>query len=106
MMKAWATTVLFFLLAVSAGQAADNMKVFPPAKEGMVRYVLQLPKQTDESAFNVELIIGKTVQVDERNRYFFGGKIEEETVQGWGFTLYRRWLLPQSAELPELPSPI
>ena len=89
MMKAWATTVLFFLLAVSAGQAADNMKVFPPAEEGMVRYVLQLPKQTDESAFKVELIVGKTVQVDERNRYFFGGKIEEETVQGWGFTLYK-----------------
>ena len=88
-MKAWATTVLFFLLAVPAGQAADNMKAFPPAEEGMVRYVLQLPRQADESVFKVELIVGKTVQVDERNRYFFGGRIEEETVQGWGFTLYK-----------------
>lgn len=89
MIKAWVTTVLLFLFAVSAGQAADNMKAFPPAAEGMVRYVLQLPKQADESAFKVELIVGKTVQVDERNSYFFGGKIEEETIQGWGFTRYK-----------------
>jgi ecotin len=55
----------------------------------MVRYVLRLPTQADESAFKVELIVGKTVQVDERNRYFFGGTIEEETIQGWGFTRYK-----------------
>ncbi len=64
------------------------MKAFPPAKEGMVRYVLQLPKQDDESAFKVQLIVGKTVQVDEKNRYFFGGKIEEEAIKGWGFPRY------------------
>ena len=89
MKRAWATTILLFLLAVPAGQAADNLKAFPPAEEGMVRYVLQLPRQADESAFKVELIVGKTVQVDEQNRYFFGGKIEEETVKGWGFTRYK-----------------
>jgi len=44
------------------------MKAFPPAEEGMVRYVLQLPKQNDESIFMVELIVGQTVQVDEKNR--------------------------------------
>ena len=30
-----------------------------------------------------------TVQVDDRNRYFFGGKIEEETIKGWGSGLRR-----------------
>jgi ecotin len=89
MMKAWATTVLLILFAVPAGQAADNMKAFPPAEEGMVRYVLQLPKQADESALKVELIVGKAVQIDERNSYFFGGKIEAETIKGWGFTRYK-----------------
>ena len=82
-------SVLSFLLAITDGQAADNMKAFPPPEEGMVRYVLQLPKQDDESAFKVELIVGKTVQVDERNRYFFGGRIEKETIKGWGFTRYK-----------------
>ena len=89
MKRAWATTVMLFLMAVPAGQAADNLKAFPPAEEGMVRYVLQLPRQADESAFKVELIVGKTVQVDEQNRYFFGGKIEAETIKGWGFTRYK-----------------
>jgi ecotin len=56
------------------------MKAFPPAEKGMVRHVLQSPKQDDESALKVELLVGKTVQVDEGNRYFFGGKIKVETI--------------------------
>ena len=88
-MKAvYSVTVLSFLTAMSAVQGADNMKAFPPAEAGMVRHVLQLPKQEDEAAFKVELIAGKTVQVDEGNRYFFGGKIEAESIKGWGFTRY------------------
>ena len=88
-MKTWATTLLMLVLAVRVGAAADNLKAFPPAEEGMIRLVLQLPAQADESAFKVELMIGKTVQVDEHNRYFFGGTIEEQTIEGWGFTAYR-----------------
>lgn len=88
-MKAWAATLLLFLCAVSAGQAADSMKAFPPAEAGMVRYVLRLPEQEAESALKVELIAGKTVLTDERNSYFFGGRIEEETITGWGFTRYK-----------------
>ncbi|MGQ0554532.1 MAG: ecotin family protein [Nitrospiraceae bacterium] len=65
------------------------MKAFLPLEEGMVWYVLQFPKQDDESAFKVELIVGKTVQVDERNRDFFGGRMEKETIKGWGFTRYK-----------------
>ena len=88
MKRLWTTAVLVILFAVPAGQAADNMKAFPPPEKGMVRYLLQLPKQEDESAFKIELIIGRTERVDERNRYFFGGKIQEETIAGWGFTRY------------------
>ena len=81
--------VLFLLLAPRPVSAADNnMKAFPPAAPGMVRHVLQLTEQTDESAFQVELIAGKTVEVDAVNHYFFGGKIEEQTIEGWGFPRY------------------
>ncbi len=80
--------VLSFLVAMSSVLAADNMKAFQPAEKGVVRYVLQLPEQKDEYAFKVELIVGKTVQLDEGNRYFFGGKIEAENIEGWGFTRY------------------
>jgi ecotin len=87
-MKASIATALMFLFAVSAAPAADDMKAFPPAEEGMVRYVLQLPEQADEFAFKVELLVGKTVQIDAQNRYFFGGQIEAESIEGWGFTRY------------------
>ena len=76
MKKVCSIILLAFLSAMLSVQAADNMKAFPLAEEGMVRYVLQLPKQDEESAFKVELIAGKTVEVVEENSYFFGGKIE------------------------------
>ncbi len=83
-----ATVVALFAAALPV-RAADEMKAFPPAEPGMVRHVLQLPEQADEAAFKVELIAGKTVRVDAGNRYFFGGTIEAESIQGWGYTLYR-----------------
>jgi ecotin len=80
------SSLVFF--AVMSAHSADTMKAFPPAEKGMVRYVLQLPKQDNESISKVELIVGKTVQVDEKNRYFFGGNIEKETIKGWGYPRY------------------
>ena len=91
-MKAWLAKILLFLLALPCAQAADDLKAFPPAGAGMVRHVLRLPQQADESAFKVELIVGKAVEVDANNRYFFGGRIEEESIQGWGYT---RYILPR-----------
>ncbi len=73
----------FFVINTSGLATADNMKAFPPADAGIVRHVLQVPKQNDESAFKVEIIAGKTVLVDKENRYFFGGKIEKEVIKGW-----------------------
>ena len=93
-------TALLFLSGVLLASAAEELKAFPPAEKGMVRHVLQLPKQADESAFKVELIVGKTVQVDAGNRYFFGGKIESEVIQGWGYTRYlMRQLGPMAGTL-------
>ena len=85
---AWLAIPMAICFASSTGHAADNMKAFPPAEAGMVRHVLQLPPQDDESIFRVELIVGKTVELDERNSYFFGGRIEPENIEGWGFTRY------------------
>lgn len=87
-MKAWMVATLMFLFAISAAAQADDMKAFPPAEAGMVRYVLHLPKQTDESVFKLELIVGKTVEIDAENRYFLGGQIEAESIVGWGYTRY------------------
>ena len=88
MIKALEAAFMLLLLLSPPGNAQDNLKAFPPAGKGMVRHVLQLPEKTDEEAFKVELVVGKMVQTDARNRYFFGGRIEAETVKGWGFTFY------------------
>ncbi len=84
-MKHWLIMMLSALSTMPVAWAQDYIEAFPPAQAGMVRHVLQLPKQDDESAFKVELVVGKTVQTDAHNRHFFGGEIVEETIEGWGF---------------------
>ena len=89
MIRVFFLTALVCLCTVISAQTADNLKAFPPAEKGMVRHVLQLPQAEDESLFKVQLIVGKTVEVDDVNTYFFSGKIEKETIQGWGFSRYQ-----------------
>jgi len=86
--KIYFNTIIALFSAVLSVQAEDNLKAFPPAEAGMVRHVLHLPQQKDELECKVELIAGKMVKVDKVNRYFFGGKIESETIKGWGYTRY------------------
>lgn len=79
---------LAVLLTGATAMGADNLKAFPAAEDGMVRYVINLPEQDSEDDWKVELQAGKTVSLDAANRYFFGGQLEPETIKGWGFTRY------------------
>ena len=85
-MKTLATLAL--LLTGATAMGADNLKAFPPAEQGMTRYVINLETQQNEDDWKVELQVGKTVSLDAANRYFFGGRLEPETIQGWGYTRY------------------
>ena len=78
-------TLATFSITIAMTHAADNMKAFPPAREGMVRYVLPLAPEKDEDSLKVELVVGKMVKVDAANHYFFGGAMEAVTIEGWGF---------------------
>ena len=81
--------VLLMVLPASATPEADkNMKAYPEAEKGMTRHVLKLPKEADETAMKVELIVGKTVETDGTNRHFFAGKLESQTIKGWGFNYH------------------
>lgn len=77
--------VLVLLTRAPAALAADDLRAFPPAGDGMTRHVIRLAKQEDESAFRVEVIVGKTVRTDAQNRYFFGGRMQAEVIPGWGY---------------------
>jgi ecotin len=75
-------------LVATTATAADDLKAFPPAEPGMTRYAIDLPGLPDEAVARVELVVGKTMRLDESNRYFLGGRIETETIPGWGFDRY------------------
>ncbi len=83
---AWMT--LLMVASFSLASAADDLKPFPPAGEGMTRHIIRLPKQGNEGDFKLELMMGKTVRTDSVNRHFFGGDLKTETIPGWGFDRY------------------
>lgn len=75
------------MFSFASANSADTLKPFPAAEEGSVRYVIELPELSDESAVKVQLIAGKTIEVD-CNRQSFGGNFAEENLEGWGYSYY------------------
>lgn len=63
-------------------------QAYPEAEEGMTRHVIFVEPREDESLYQVELIVGKMVMTDGVNHYFFGGAMEAEDIDGWGFSRY------------------
>lgn len=74
--------------SVMAGAVNNDLKAFPPAEPGFERFVLPLPKEAHEENLKLELQVGQTVETDAANRYFLGGRIEEDNIKGWGYTRY------------------
>ncbi|MBN2704418.1 MAG: ecotin family protein [Pontiellaceae bacterium] len=103
--KFWIAAALLSVSLLSAQAQVDNMKAYPAAEEGMVRYVVQLPEEADEALFKVELQVGKIVNTDAENRYFFSGRIEENTVEGWGYPKYEVKKLGAMAGTLMMPDP-
>ncbi|MBC7750845.1 MAG: ecotin family protein [Candidatus Saccharibacteria bacterium] len=68
-------------------ESLKNLAPFPKAPDGFQRYVIHLNPNVQDEAYQVELIVGKTVTVD-CNQHRLGGSIAEKNLQGWGYTYY------------------
>lgn len=90
-MKPIAPLCAVALVATSATSAAlaqpADLKPFPPPAAGQQRFAIRVPALPDEDARRVQVLVGKTVEVD-CNRRMFGAPVERRTAQGWGFDYY------------------
>ena len=77
---------LFLSINLTASDAAkDKYKMFPEAKEGYTRYIVDVPKTQNDYDHKVELLIGKNVMVD-CNHASFSAKVEKIALKGWGYS--------------------
>ncbi|PTS86763.1 ecotin [Pseudomonas sp. HMWF032] len=81
--------VLAFALPLAACAATpEALKPYPAASAGFNRHVIMLPAQANEDEYKVELIAGKTLDVD-CNQQRLGGQWQENSAEGWGYTYYQ-----------------
>ena len=76
-----------FAAGVSAWAQTDDLKPLPAPAAGMQRFVIRLPAVPQPDDHKVEVMIGKTLQVD-CNRQMFSAKVKQKVAEGWGFPYY------------------
>ncbi len=96
MKKILINTILIFIVIFSANNISllstsnnnSELKTFPIATENYKQVYIQVPQKNNEENFRVELFVGKYEFVD-CNSHFLLGKIEEETLEGFGYVYYK-----------------
>ena len=85
----WVAGAAMVLLAAAgtAGAQSDDLKAFPVAEPGMQRMVIRMRAVPAPEDRRVEVMIGKTIEVD-CNRHAFATSVTRNVAPGWGFTFY------------------
>ena len=83
-MKILAASSLLVVSGAMAGDGDDEMKPYPEAAEGFARAAIHLDALPNEEDHKVEVIIGKTAEVD-CNAQWFAGNLKTRVAEGWGF---------------------
>lgn len=68
-------------------ESIKNLAPFPKSQDGFQRYVIHLPANGTDETYQVELIAGKTAEVD-CNQHRLNGQIAEKDLAGWGYNYY------------------
>jgi ecotin len=90
MKRLWIGILLFSVGVAAMAAEHAELKAFPAAEEGMVRFVIVLPhkERGDDQNYKVELTAGKEILTDGANVYAMGCRIEPRPLTGWGYTFY------------------
>ncbi len=65
-----------------------DISMFPPAEEGYERFVITMDPRENESDYQVEFYVGKTMSVD-CNQHSLTGSFETLNLKGWGYSYTR-----------------
>lgn len=64
-----------------------DTSMYPQAKKGEERILIHLPELKNEEDYEVELVVGKWMEVD-CNHHTLMGELKSETAKGWGYDYY------------------
>jgi ecotin len=90
MNHAWGSLLIFaglFGAVPATGLAADDLKPFPKPEDGYRRVVIRLSAVDAPDDRRVELIFGKTLEVD-CNRQMLSAQLTRKVAQGWGYEYF------------------
>ncbi len=70
-----------------SGATGDDLEPYPLADAGFERMVFRVPPEDNEADRRVEIIVGKTMEVD-CNKTWFGADLDHRVAEGWGYPFY------------------